>query len=314
MEDGDDFEEVFGSQADLSYPQKTIDQILRNRRSLENELFFDKLFTTLGLGNATKAYPPRSHADLRSLYTKIISSSSPDHHKCSLVYYLLRDLSKPRLSPQEYARTVYLPPKYHVFLDGLWYLDHLQIEESLPYLTSPALTPTFPAEILYTLCRHAPATDPSLPLAYYHAVSPPLSSSLKTLTALFTVYCRASIPEAYLFARSFPSENHRALLEQLITFVHADAGGDLRVSRAEQLIGLPLDEEEEGWMEDYLKEGKGRGLFGAKDTLIMRGLARGERGDWVLGLVESMRGKKVDGLSWDVLGEGMRAGYGSTMG
>ena len=47
MEDPEDFEAVFGAKPDLAYQQLLIEQIIRCRRSLENELFFDKLLNAV---------------------------------------------------------------------------------------------------------------------------------------------------------------------------------------------------------------------------------------------------------------------------
>ena len=64
-------------------------------------------------------------------------------------------------------------------------------------------------------------------------------------------------------------EVRKMLLEQLITFVHADAGGELRSDRAIELLALPMNAEEKSWSAEFLKNGKGKSLYGAKDTLIM---------------------------------------------
>ena len=43
------FEAIFGSAPDTAYNQKTIDQIHKTRRYLENELFIDKLLIAVGI-------------------------------------------------------------------------------------------------------------------------------------------------------------------------------------------------------------------------------------------------------------------------
>lgn len=72
-----------------------------------------------------------------------------------------------------------------------------------------------------------------------------------------------------------------------------------------ELIGLPLDQNEEEWFEESLLHGRGRSLRGAKDTVMMRRLATGKVSDLSTDL-ESLSGKKVDGLNWDVLKQSMR--------
>lgn len=49
MEDFDQFEAVFGFTSDVAYNQQTIDDIIRNRRALENVLFIDRLLRALGI-------------------------------------------------------------------------------------------------------------------------------------------------------------------------------------------------------------------------------------------------------------------------
>lgn len=72
-----------------------------------------------------------------------------------------------------------------------------------------------------------------------------------------------------------------------------------------ELVGLPLDEDEEHWFEEALLQGSASTFPGSKDTLMMRRLATGQ----VEGLaveLESLGGKKVDGLNWDDLRSSMR--------
>ena len=71
-----------------------------------------------------------------------------------------------------------------------------------------------------------------------------------------------------------------------------------------ELIVLPFDHEEEDWFEEYLLRGKGKGLYGAKDTVIARRIATGRDGD-VEGLAKEIRERKIDGLSWVGLAKGL---------
>lgn len=71
-----------------------------------------------------------------------------------------------------------------------------------------------------------------------------------------------------------------------------------------ELIGLPLDEKEEQWFEEALLQGSTKALHGAKDTVMMRRLATGKLSGLSADL-ESLGGKKVDGLNWDVLKQSM---------
>ena len=83
----------------------------------------------------TRSYPAESHENLRLLHEQIINSSSPDHHKHSALYYLLKDLQKYSYqSPRDFANASYLPGKYRTFIDGIWQLDRLEFEVITRYL------------------------------------------------------------------------------------------------------------------------------------------------------------------------------------
>ena len=50
-EDADaNFEAIFSFNLDITYDQKTINEIYHNRGSLENELFVDRLLKAFGIG------------------------------------------------------------------------------------------------------------------------------------------------------------------------------------------------------------------------------------------------------------------------
>lgn len=83
-------------------------------------------------------------------------------------------------------------------------------------------------------------------------------------------------------------------------FVHKTVPGQTRSRRAMELVGLPLDEDEEQWFEDVLLQGNASTLPGSKDTVMMRRLATG-RLEGIAPELESLGGKKIDGLNWDDL-------------
>ena len=49
MDDSDDFEVVFGTNSNIAYDETAANDIKRRRRSLENELFIDRLLKALGV-------------------------------------------------------------------------------------------------------------------------------------------------------------------------------------------------------------------------------------------------------------------------
>ena len=289
---------------------------------LESLLQFSDLTLMICI-QASKLYPPRSTQDLKNLHGLIVSSESPDHHKQSVLYYMLKDGSHSNgQAAQNFAQVSYLPENYKIFIDGIWYLDRLKFEvhpahvilswvhtdtlsckNALEYLTEPGLIPTYPDEILYALCRHAPENDSSLPLAYYHTVLPSIASS-KVLEAFFFILCRSSITEAFFFLREQGESIHHDLFEKLIDFVLVHSSGGIRAKRGIELISLPLDDAENDCFEKYLKEGKGRTLPGASDTIIMRELAKGDS-NFLLQSGKKVAGRKVAGVNWATLQESL---------
>jgi hypothetical protein len=119
--------------------------------------------------------------------------------------------------------------------------------------------------------------------------------------------CTASLTEAFYFSRSQGPSRHQQLFDQLIHSVLASHAGDARGSRALELIALPLSEEEETWFEEYLVEGKGQALPGARDTVMMRKVATGRIGEAVE-FGRKMTGRKFDGVNWASLREGLQQG------
>ncbi|GAD98785.1 hypothetical protein AN4596.2 [Paecilomyces variotii No. 5] len=300
----EDFDATFHFSRNFTYDGKLVEQIQSNRRSLENQLFVDRLLSLLGVKAVTKTYPPRSNQDLRTLYKQIVASPFPSHHKQSLIYYILRDCRSPNDAAAQFARKCYLPEKYKLFIDGLWYLDRLEFRRALESLTEPSLIPTFPDEILYVLTlQKLPRHDDSLAMAYYLTVSPPLASE-KVQRAFFETLCRSSITEAFYFSRKHGEASRKNYIEQLVVFVHRSSAGQSRSNLAMELVNLPFDETEEEWFEDVLLRGKAKALHGAKDTVLMRRLATGKLKDHSAE-VESLGGQKIDGLNWDDLRQSM---------
>ena len=227
---------------------------------------------------AINFYPPLSNQALRDLHHQIIQSPSPDHHRQSVLYYILKDISSKNVQPAAlFAKAVFLPERYRTFMDGIWYLDRCKFAKALDYLTEPVLIPTFPEEIMYTLCTHPEQRDDKLPLAYFYTVSPALTSP-KILETFFSVLARTGVTEAFFWARKQGEAIHRTLFEQLIGSILDGAEGDHRARRSVELIHLPFSKEEEGWFEAYLSNGRGKDLPGAEDTLAMRKTITGRTG------------------------------------
>lgn len=141
-------------------------------------------------------------------------------------------------------------------------------------------------------------------IAYYLTAAPPLATE-KVQRAFFETLCRSSVTEAFYFTRKYDEHHRHKFFEQLVGFVHKTGAGQTRSRRAMELVGLPLDEIEEEWFEETLLRGSASSFPGARDTVMMRRLAAG-RLDGLGTELESLGGKKVDGLNWDDLRQSMR--------
>lgn len=173
-------------------------------------------------------------------------------------------------------------------------------QRAVEFLAEPSLIPTFPDEILYALTlTKLPKHDDSLAIAYYLTAAPPLASA-KVRMAFFETLTRSNVTEAFYFTRKYDEDLRRDFFDQLVEFVHKASPGQTRSRRAMELVGLPFDEDEEQWFEAVLLQGNASTLPGAKDTVMMRRLATGRLGE-ITPELESLGGKKVDGLNWDDL-------------
>ncbi|EXJ88812.1 hypothetical protein A1O3_01876 [Capronia epimyces CBS 606.96] len=297
MLDWQDFDAVFQPKPDYAFDQKSVESILKHRKEFGDQLFFDRIWKSIGLTRPARSnYPPRSNQDLRNLWSKIVQAPVKEEHRLALLYYILRDCRQLPNADTNFARRTYLPQKYQLLVAGLWELDHAQFSRALEFLTDPSLTPTFPDEILLALLRHSKC-DSSLATAYYVAVSPPLKDQ-ETLEAYFELLLANNLVEAYYFAQKQDDLQRRALFEQLIVTVHGQKAGRDRAEQAAVLIGLPFTAEEENWFEGCLLHGAASKYPGAKDSVMARRIATGKSTTGISAL-NRLKGEDIGGLSWD---------------
>jgi hypothetical protein len=232
---------------------------------------------------------------LKTLWKSIVETAAADEQKLALLYYLVRDCGSGGSLAKTFLSKTYLPEKYQRLVSGLWEMDRCHFDKALDYLTDPSLLPpTFADDILLVLLTH-PKSDHARAMAYYLTVHPPLVDQ-RALEAYFTLLVSTSIHEAYDFARQ--NSQHQKLFEMLVIQVHKAVPSDSRAQHALQLLGLPLSDEEEQWFEQCLTEGAAAQLPGAKDSLLMRRLARGHLHD-ATGSLARYKGTKVDGMNWE---------------
>ena len=75
-------------------------------------------------------YPPRTNKELRNLHELIVSAKIAEHHKQSLLFYLLKDC-RAHVDvdlAEEFARKCYMPDKYKICIEGLWAMDKAQFK------------------------------------------------------------------------------------------------------------------------------------------------------------------------------------------
>jgi len=149
--------------------------------------------------------------------------------------------------------------------------------------------------------------EPHLALAYYHTVQPIMKES-RAIQCLFNAIATSSVTEAFYFARGQPEHTRRHLLEFLISLVIHNSPKATIANRSVELVNLPFSGEEEGWFEEYLLQGDGRGLGKSKDTLLMRKIGTGKFTESLA--VKGASGRPIGGLDWRSLSEFIRGGLG----
>lgn len=83
---------------------------------------------------AAKYYPPKSNSDLRNLHKAVVESAAAEHAKISVLYYILLNIDFPtrrRVFSSEFEQKAFLPPKYSIYMKGLWHLDRKEFNVRL---------------------------------------------------------------------------------------------------------------------------------------------------------------------------------------
>jgi len=300
------FDEVFSFDPQSYYDEGQIRNIESNRKNLEG-LFVDILMKTIGVKRPAKYYPSKSNTELRALHKAVIDTNVADHHKLSVLYYILLDFDAPTRR-REYStaleKSSFLPQKYQIYIKGLWHLDRLEFEVALQYLTHPSLIPTFADEILETLVRFA---DASVALAYYHTVQPALTST-RSIESLFSAIAKTSVTEAFYFSRAQPEYAHQQMFLMLISLVLNNSPSQTIAARSVELISLPFTAEEEAWFEEHLLHGEGRAIRKAKDTVMMRRVGTSKFTESLT--MQGLTSRAIGGLDWEQLSGAVQEGLG----
>ncbi|TVY93525.1 Protein ELYS [Lachnellula willkommii] len=300
------FDEVFSFNPECSYEEDVVAYIVQNKKDLEVQ-FIESVMKLLGIKRPSKYYPPKSNSDLRNLHKAVVESSGLEHHKISVLYYVILNIDLPtrrRLHSSEFERNSFLPPKYSIYMKGLWHLDRQDFNKALEYLTHASLIPTFQDDIVELLVRK---NELHLALAYYHTVQPVLRES-RAMQCIFRAIATSSVTEALYYSRSQPEHTRRHLFEFLISLVIHNSPKATIADRSVELVNLPFSDEEEAWFEEYLLQGDGRGLSKGKDTLMMRKIGTGKFTESLA--LKGANGRSIGGLDWRTLSESIRDGLG----
>jgi hypothetical protein len=337
------FENVFP--AGVTYTPGVVTSIQEFQHALGGKTFFERLLDVIKVRGGTtstiigeiranwcpgrKVYPPKNNEQLRDLHKRITTAETSLHNKHCLIFYLLKDLSPqyhqiPELA-DGFARDVHLEKRFWTFIEGLWALDHLEFRTAVEHLTHPSIIPTFPDEILYMLLKgrdrltsvgmQKNSEDDILALAYYNCVKPPLEEA--KVRDEFAKYMSArNVTETYYWIHTRPEYEQKPLLEILMDqtlerSAWSNSMGDETYTREEkalEFVSLPFSEDEEAFVETFLTEGKGRNYQGANDTLMMRRIAMGRLAD--VAKETGNRGRRHDGVTWEVLKDGVKRGLG----
>ncbi|KAL1595601.1 hypothetical protein SLS59_008239 [Nothophoma quercina] len=323
MLDVEDFDAVFQG---LNYTDGLVHQIQENQHSLGGQTYFERLLELLKI-KGRKAYPPKSPQQLYDLHQRIVSSETTLHNKHCLIFYILKDLSPQHHEGDElateFARNVHLEKRFWTFIEGLWALDRLEFATAVGNLTHPSIIPTFPDEIMFTLLKgrehlnkvnvQKGEQDEVLPLAYFNCVRPPLEDQ-KVRNEFAKYLSRRNVTETYYWIHTRPEYEQKPLfeilIEQTLEKSVLDQGEEVytREDKAMELVSLPFSEDEEEFVEKYLTEGKGRGFRNAEDTVMIRRIAMGKLTK--VADDQGIRGRKVDGVNWDSLKNGIKRGLG----
>ncbi|KAF2258566.1 hypothetical protein CC78DRAFT_504417 [Lojkania enalia] len=322
MLDIEEYEAVFPN--GIEYSESRIKSIYQWQAQLGGKLFFARLLDLLHI-KGRKIYPPKTRQQLVELHGLIVDAPVALHYKHCLLFYLLKDLSPSFHDYVEtdiatvFARDVYLEKRFWTFVEGLWALDHLEVEIAVHNLTHPSIIPTFPDEIMLALLkqRHQPSGAASgeyiLPMAYYNCVKPPLTNE-EAKVEFLRYMANRSITEAFYWIRSRPEIERRQLFEIVIEMtleytIHTRISQEYsQEDRAMEFISLPFEKKEEKWVEQFLIEGRGRNFRQAKETVLMMKMATGRLNE--VADENLLKGRNHGDVNWEMLKNGIKRGLG----
>lgn len=118
------------------------------------------------------------------------------------------------------------------------------------------------------------------------------------MESYFQLLLHTNVVEAYKFTQKQDMSPRRTMFERMLKFVLDERSSPTKAQRTTLVLSLPLSADEEAWFEDFLLQGDGSDLPGARDSVIMRRLSLGRSIDG-MGNLSGFRGTKMNGLDWD---------------
>lgn len=303
---------IFPSRTYNPYPASRVEAIQQNRSQLDGTLFIDILFSFVAqFKDSVQAhYPPKTAHQLRRLFAALQTTTTLDTlKKNALTYYLLLDYI--RVFPSApgtpspaiaFARRFLLPRNFITIITALHFLDNLQFDAAMPYLTDPSVTPQDPEKIVKSLYSHGRS---DLAVAFVECTQPTLETE-ETVSIYFRAQMDLSPESAFLYIRAMaPGYLKAGFLKELVEHCITVRPSE----NALKLLNLPLDEDEKAIFVECLK---GNGLDVARDTLLVWQMHQGHIDDALKGMsAAAAKGVEMGGLDWGALGEGLRKGLGS---
>jgi hypothetical protein len=215
--------------------------------------------------------------------------------KHALLYYLLLDLPIPGPAVA-FATRVLLPQNFLDLITALHNLDSLQLTDAMPFLTSPSIVPPLPEKILSLLSTHGSA---HMAVTFVSSVQPVLESQ-EAIETYFRAQLQLAPESAFLYARqAAPGYLQRKFLRLLVEYCVTTNPG----VNALKLINLPFNNDEKKVFVEALES---IGGDVARDTLLVWQMHQGR-------VEEALKGTKVQGGDWELLGRGLEKGLGSRL-
>ncbi|KAI8621706.1 nuclear pore complex assembly-domain-containing protein [Chytriomyces sp. MP71] len=236
-----------------------------DKRRLGQELAFDAIAARVG-ATGPLMYPVKSGEEMQTLLGNFMRRGAGDEYTCGMVYYLLKDVENEWSS--DFAHTVGMVEGFRRVLDGLWCLDHGDLETAVMYLNTPGATNPFQNafKIMQALMH---ACEPEL-AAKYMKGSGAASLSVQDMRGyeMKILLEKGCLLEAFLFQREDSECGEFGLLGTLLQHT-------FNMNKSADLIHLPLTDAEEAQLVSFCQTHASQGHGICVNFLLKYYMARG---------------------------------------